>query len=702
MNAAEGRRPALDLGSLLAPRSIAVIGASADEGRHNGRPIANLLRTGYDGAIYPVTRREGDVRGLASYRSIVDVPERVDLAYILVGADKVEEIIGECAAAGVRNVVVNASGFAEEGDAGEDAQRRIRDLAWSAGMRVIGPNCIGVLSVLDNAVSVTTLNITVQQSPGDVTIVSQSGGMATNLFNRAQGDGVGIRAMLSLGNEADVDVADVLDALADDAATSTVLLYVEQLRDVPRFRRAVARVRAAGKTILCVKAGRSQAGMRSAQSHTGAMAGEFAVFRDLVGAMGVIVVDTLDDLVDAARVRQHLGAVGGDRVLVVSPSGGECGYVADLAEGAGLTMPDLSEGLVAGLADIMRFGTPGNPLDLTGQVIGDDEMLGRVFGALERSAEFDLIVVALPTWGEFDSRRLMPPIVKAMRGSAVPVVLTAWSSRGLTEWREQMLRDEGVLFFDDAARAIRALVVAGTSGSADASAEAGEPGEAVQWDADAMRDEAKAKAWLAGLGIPVSDECVVPLDATVSPVGYPVVLKGVAPGVAHKSEYGLVATGIRDDRGLVLAADGIRAAAREHGVDLDGLLVARQYSGVEFIVGVTRDPSFGPVMLVGAGGVLAELLDDKTFIACPATEADVRTALGRLRVTRLLEGFRGRRGDVDALVGLLVRVSQIAARCPQLSELDLNPVIVGAPGEGAVVVDALVRGDDIDAAAARN
>lgn len=694
MAATGTERPALDLRSLLDPRSIAIIGASADEGRHNGRSIANLLRTGYAGRIYPITPREGDIRGLPSYRSIADVADRVDLAYALVRADRVVGVVEECAAAGVRNLVVNASGFAEEGDEGERAQERIRDLAWARGMRVIGPNCIGVLSVADNAVSVTTLNITVSHTPGDVTIVSQSGGMATNVFNRAQGDGVGIRAMLSLGNEADVDVADVVEALADDAGTQTVLLYVEQLRDARRFRRAVGRAREAGKTILCVKAGRSSAGIRSAQSHTGAMAGSHQVFRDLVEDMGVIVVDTLDELVDVAKMRQRIGDLAGHRVLVVSPSGGECGYVSDLVEGAGLEMPELSPELGARLREVMRFGAPANPLDLTGQVIGDNELLGRVFDATARSAEFDVVLVALPTWGAFDSQRLMPAILEAARASTVPMAITAWSSAGLTEWRDDLLRHAAVVSYDSAERAVRAVAAMARIADAGATQE-GPAGseEVVRWDPGAVRDEAAAKRWLAEAGIAVSEEVVfAPGEPPQAPSGFPVVVKGLAPGVAHKSELGLVRSDVHDPAGLADAVAAISAAARANAVELDGLLVARRYGGTELIAGVLDDASFGKVLMIGAGGVLAELLDDKVFVACPAAPGEIRRALRRLRISRLLAGYRGSASDTEALVRLLVRVSEIAAACPELRELDLNPIIVGAPGEGAVVVDALVRG----------
>lgn len=686
-------RPALDLDSMFAPRGIAVIGASGDEGRHNGRPVANLLRTGYTGGIYPVTAREGDVRGLPSYRSIADVPGPVDLAYILVRADLVEEIVGECADAGVGTIVVCSSGFAEEGDDGKAAQDRIRERAWRGGARVIGPNCIGLISVPENALSCTTLNVTTAQLPGDVAIVSQSGGMAANIFNRAQGDGVGVRAMVSLGNEADVDMADLIDALAADPTTRTILLYVEQLRDIERFRVAARRAHASGTAILALKVGRSDAGVRSAQSHTGAMAGSFEVYRDLMRPLGIQVVDTLDDLVDAARLRQQLPPLRGDRVLVVSPSGGECGYVADIAEAAGLALPDLSPGLRDALSQTMRFGTPGNPLDLTGQIIGDGELLGNVFGAIAASDEFDAVIVALPTWGEFDSARLTPTIVDATRGSGVPMVITAWESHGLTEWRDAFLRDADAVAFSDAGRAVRALALAAASTGLRVGP-AAEDVVAAPLPSSATRDEAGAKAFLAECGLPVSGEHTASdhdsARRAAHDLGYPVVLKGLCRGVQHKSDLGLVITRIDDPVALDAALEAIDAAVARNGLALDAYLVARRYDGIEVIAGAARDPVFGPIMMIGAGGVLAEVLDDRVFLPCPASPEQVRDAIGRLRVGRILAGHRGRAGDVEALAALVADASTIVAAHPDLAEMDLNPILVGSPGEGCVVVDALL------------
>ncbi|MGY1722260.1 acetate--CoA ligase family protein [Blastococcus sp. SYSU DS0533] len=692
--------PPLNLRALLAPRSVAVIGASPDPGRHNGRPIANLLRTGFAGAIHPVNPRHETVAGLPCADSVLDIDTPVDLAYVMVRADLVEKAVTECAQAGVPAIVVCTSGFAEEGGAGAEQQQRLRDIAWAGGSRLVGPNCIGVAGIPENAVSCTTLNVTTTFTPGSAAIVSQSGGMAANLFNIAQGEGIGVRAMLSLGNEADVDVADVVLALADDPQTDVVLLYVEQVRDFPRFASAVARARATGTRVLALKAGRTAAGTRSTKSHTGAMSGSFEVFRDVMTSIGVVVVDSIPDLLNGARVLQQLPLLRGRRLLVVSPSGGECGYVSDRAESSGLSMPDLSEELRAELAGAMRFGTPGNPLDLTGQVIGDEELLDSVFGIIAKYDEFDAVLVALPTWGEFDSARLMPPLLHAARRSGVPLAISAWRARNLTEYRDELLDGAGVAHFDSADRAVDALAVLAdlSERAAEAAADESATGtpEPVDVPAEALANEADAKAFLAAQGVPVSQEWVAAdlagARAIAAGSGWPLVVKGIAPGVGHKSELGLVALGVRDKEALERAVTGIEDAARQHGVDLEGYLLARQYEGLEVILGMAADPEFGRVLLLGAGGVLAEVMDDKAFLRCPASRADVERALRRLRIGRVLAGHRGRTYDVESLVDLVVGFSERAPTFAGVEQIDLNPVIVREGRGGSVVVDALLVG----------
>ncbi|MFD1210834.1 acetate--CoA ligase family protein, partial [Arthrobacter sp. GCM10027362] len=451
-----GRRP-LDLAALLAPRSIAIIGASGNEGGYSSRSLANLLRTGYSGRIFPVNPRYEELEGLRCYPRVGDIEEPVDAAILLVRAELVPQAVRDCARAGVKFITVCSAGFAEDGEAGRIRQQELVDLARGHGSRLLGPNCIGAVSVTDNVVACPTLNITGAHTAGHISIVSQSGGMAVNLFNRAQGRGIGIRGFVSVGNEGDVDVADLVDAFAGDPHTKVIALFVEELRDVPAFQAAVAKAHRAGKPVLALKVGRSDAGQRSSLSHTGAMAGSHAVFRNVMEQLGVLEVDSVDALIDTADLMTRVPVPASNRVLIVSPSGGECSYAADRASELGLDVLALSEETVQALSRTMRFGTPSNPFDLTGQVIGNMEFLLSVLAELERAPEFDMVLYAIPTWGAHDAERLLPGFIKAAESSTKPTVISAWTAASLTERGGELLAASSAAHFASADAALAAL-----------------------------------------------------------------------------------------------------------------------------------------------------------------------------------------------------------------------------------------------------
>lgn len=692
MTVAVAGRPALDLAGLLAPRSIAVVGASPGVDRHPGRAIANLLRTGYPGRIVPVNPKYQDVQGLPCVPSIADAGP-VDTAYVLVGADRVLDVTRQCVDAGVAHVVVCTSGFAEEGEAGRAAQAELSRLARSSGTRIVGPNCIGVLSPVDGVIATPTLNIAPRLLPGTVTVVSQSGGMGVNVVNLATARGLGTRALVSVGNECDVDVADLVAALAGDPHTSVVALFLEQVRRADAFVAAVRAARDAGKHLVALKVGASEAAARSSLGHTGAMTGSHDVFRTVMAEEGVHVVDSITALVDIADLLSRGVRPAGDRLLVVSPSGGECSYAADRADAAGLAVPPLGPEPYARLRDLMRFGTPGNPLDLTGAVIGDPALLRRMLDEATAGDAFDTVLVALPTWSAHDAERLLPVILDAAAATRVPTVVSSWSAGEMTSTVERLLRESDVPSFTDTDAALHAL---GVVARPPRTRRPGPPGTAAvppaAWGGRAPAED-EAKRFLAAHGVAVARETLVApggdVVAAAAGLTRPLVAKQLCVGVEHKSDLGLVAVGLSTDDDLRSAVARFGDAVARHGLEPHGVLLAEQATGTEVIVGGVHDPDFGPMVLVGAGGVLTEVLTDRVLARCPVSPDEARELLRRLRIWPVLDGYRGVRHDVAALAELVSRVSHLLAGAGWMAGLDLNPVIVGATG--AVAVDAVIH-----------
>ena len=689
----------MDLGRLLSPRAVAIVGASPNVARHTGRAMANLLRTGYEGTIYPVNPRYDEVMGVPCLASAAELPPDVDVAYVLIRAELVLATVDECARAGVRNVVVCTSGFAEEGEAGRSVQEQLTGLARRTGTRIVGPNCIGILDVVGNVVATPTLNIAEHIAPGSVTVVSQSGGMGVNVVNIAQGRGVGIRALISVGNECDVDVADLVGALADDEHTAVIALFLEQIRRVEPFLDAVRRAHAAGKRIVALKVGASDAATRSALGHTGAMTGSHQVFTAVMAESGVIPVRTLDELVDVSGLLAAAPRPVSGRLLIVSPSGGECSYVADRAVAAGLCVPPLRAATSEKLAGLMRFGTPGNPLDLTGQVIGDATLLQDVTSVLADDDEVDLILFAVPTWTAHDAERLLPVITDAARASDTLAVVSTWTANGVTETAERILAAAGVPGFagaDTAVRALRALAtIPPVPETPPAQAYARVPAEMpLRWQVDAPTEH-DASRYAAAWGIPFPTQLVAG-DATeamalAGRLRWPIVAKQLCRDVAHKSDLGLVRLDIRGPQDLAAQLAQLAEAVASNGLEPAGILLAEQAVGLEMIVGGVRDADFGPMIMIGSGGVLAEVLADTALARCPIDAERAEELVGTLRIARVLSGYRGRAYDVAALAELVARASEMFAAAPWMAGFDLNPVLVGPAGSGAKAVDASIE-----------
>lgn len=685
---------ALDLKPLINPDSVAIIGASPNEAGHAGRCLANLERTGYPGRIYPVNPKYDRIGAHTCYPSARDLPEQVDAAYLLVPARAVESALEDCLERGIRTVTICSAGYAELGAEGAERQRRLVERARERGVRILGPNCIGVLNPVDTYVGCPTFNITYSYTPGSIALLSQSGGMAAALFNRAQGRTIGIRTMVSLGNEADIQMGELLDAFVADPQTRVIAIYIEQLRDAERFAAAAERARAAGKPIVLLKVGGSEAGRRTVLGHTGAMAGEQAVFSSMMRHLGVVEVHSIDDLLNTAYALSSLPLPAGPRLGALSPSGGECGYIADRASAHGLEIPLPTQQTLDELREKLKLARPGNPLDTTGQVIGDGALLSELMQIFTADPNLDMITLSIPTWGPYDSNALLPRIIDAVKACDKPAVLSAWTARNLTERAEELLRESGICWFASSDEAIAAL--ANLRRYAElAQAPSATPPEPVSLPRPEVTElnEYAAKRLLAEGGVPVVAETLAPdTEAALRAardIDGPLVVKLVASGVTHKSELGLVRLLDRADEAEAALADLARVAEKEN-LTVEGYLVAERLSGTEIILGAVRDETFGPVLMVGAGGILAEHFADRVFLPCPAAPEHVRAALKQLAVYPVLDGARGRHHDVDALVDVAVALSRVFAGSPWMTEIDLNPVIVGLKGQGATAVDAVI------------
>jgi acetyl coenzyme A synthetase (ADP forming)-like protein len=690
--------------TILAPRSVAVIGASRQRGTVGAELYRNLLAVGFEGPVYPVNTGADVVQSVLAYPSVLDVPGPVDLAVIVVPAPHVVDVATECAAKGVRGLVVISGGFAETGPEGAARQAELLRVCRRSGMRLIGPNCLGVVNTAAGVRLDATFGPNLP-SPGRVGLLSQSGALGLAVIDHARERGLGLSSFVSIGNRADISPNDLLDYWEDDPGTDLVLLYLESFGNPRKFARTARRV-ARSKPVVAVKSGRTTAGRRATSSHTGALLAASDVTVDaLFRQAGVIRADTLGEMFDIATLLAGQKLPAGRRVGIVTNVGGPGILCADACEAGGLEVPKLSDGLQAELAGFLppEAGL-SNPVDML--AAAPPAAYERAVGLLRSSGEVDaVIVIFLPTIGG-NAAEVVRSIQEACSPQAGPVpALTVLMAAGA--------RDGGsapaFTFPEDAARAL--------AKAAEHAAWLARPqGEVPELDG-LRRDEAagliarvlasgREPGWLTpaevgrlldcyGLAMAEGAVAASPAEAgeVADTLGGPVAVKAVAPTLIHKTE----AQGVR--LGLI-GADQVRAAAAEMtaavsaaGHRVDGFLVQRMVSeGVEMLVGVVNDAVFGPVMACGAGGTAVELLKDVAVRITPLTGADAAEMIRSLVTYPLLDGYRGApKADVAALEQVLLRLSALVEDHPDVAELDCNPVAVLPHGRGAVVLDARVR-----------
>lgn len=691
---------------ILYPRSVAVVGASRTPGSIGSRLLRNLIHNGFTGPVYPVNPSADVVNSIKAYSSVTDIPGEVDLAIIVVPSPYVLSVVEDCAEKGVRGLVVISAGFSEVGESGIELERKLLEKVRSAGMRMVGPNCMGVLNT-SRTVSMNGTFAPVYPPRGNVAMSSQSGALGIAILDYAHSANIGISSFVSVGNKADISGNDLLLAWEDDPATDVIVLYLESFGNPRKFARVARRV-ARTKPIVAVKSGRTAAGSRAASSHTGALASADIAVDALFHQTGVIRTNTLEELFDVAQLLANQPVPRGRRVGVITNAGGPGILAADALESNGLIMGEFSQELQAKLRAVLSpEASVRNPVDMIASA-GPEQYLHMLKTLLESDEIDALMAIYIPTTPEG-----VPEIAAAVRQalSDYDGDKTFLSVFMQADDAVQMLATDGTriptyLFPESAAQALSRAVRYGEwlhvpEGSVpDLS---GVDAPTARYIVDkALQRLGSEGGWLEphevrdvlaafGVGLPIeetahsADEAVEIADT----IGGPVAVKVLAPSALHKSDVGGVLLNIEGEAEVRAAYEEVRSAV----ADPEGVLIQQMVrGGHEVLIGMTEDPSFGPLLAFGLGGIYVELLKDVAFRTLPLTDLEASTMVKEVKGYRLLEGYRGLpAGDVHAVEEALLRISALIEAVPELIEMDLNPVKVLKPGEGVQVVDARLR-----------
>ncbi len=683
---------------MFRPKSVAILGASTNEEKIGGRPVRYLKHYKFDGPIYPVNPNAAEVQGLTAYKSIRDVEGEVDLALIVLPAALVLQGIRECAEKRVKSVVIFSAGFAETGDEGNEAQLEMIRIGEDAGMRIVGPNCMGIAAFDHNMI--ITFGVSMLNMPpvlGPVSIVSQSGAFGSVAYAESRQRQLGVRLWATTGNEADVNVADCLNYYVEDPETKVVMMYFEASRDGAKLMAGLEAAKKAHKPVIAMKVGSSEVGAEAALSHTNSLAGSDSVVDTVLTKYNTYRAYTLDEFFDIGYACTSGLFPAGNRLGIVTISGGVGILMSDYAVTLGVDVARLSETAQAKVREIIPFAGTRNPVDITGQAVNQPEILESCLDIMIEEGEHDVIIVyfAGMTSMDFLERAGLLRIRDKHPNAAIIVSVT------MEEESRRVFEDLNYLVIPDPTRAVRAAAALMQMGQGYAKAERQAPPALVKpvIAPAEMVNEVEAKRILAEAGVPVVDERLATsadeAGAAAAEIGFPVAMKLVSTDIPHKSEIGGVLLGVVDE---TAARDGYdtlieRATAAQPDAKVDGVVIAPMISGgVEIILGVKVDPAFGPVVLFGLGGIFVELLQDVTQRLAPFGVEEAHEMMREVKGFPLLDGARGAPpADTDALAEALSKLSQFAhENAERIESIDINPFLVMPKGEGAFAVDALI------------
>ena len=688
---------------LLRPRSVAVVGASADPFSVGARVLANLEQIGFPGDIHPVTRRATEIGGRRCVPTIADLPAGVDAAVLVVPEAAVADAVSACIAKGIGGVTILAAGFAETGDEGRAKQEHIAALARAGGLALNGPNCMGFSNFVDRvsfSFGAVETDVIAAGANG-AAVIAQSGAMMGNIASALGAKGVPVNYTISTGNEAVIGAEDFLDAVLDDPQTRLMVLFLEQIRQPARFLDLVARARALSKPVLLMHPGSTERARESARSHTGALAGDYAVMQAVLRHRGVVLVETMDELIDTATLlaRWPQGAAKG--AAIASNSGAMRGIALDFCKRIGLDVPTLGDATVAALRPLLPSFVPiDNPLDLATAGMGQADIYGTTARLMLADGNIGCAILAMvpgtPQLQMAKGRSLIPLVQEETR----PVALVIMGDEvPLTAEFTQLVGESRVPFFRSPDRAMRAmahLYAYGRPIAASNAPRAALPAIAVPGPGAIPEYRAKQLLVQAGIAVPEGSLApnVIQARAVAARIGYPVVLKIQSADIPHKSDLGGVELGVLTPDVLEAAWDRLqdRVAQAAPGIKLDGVLVERMAApGVEMIVGARRDPDWGPIVMIGLGGIWTEALEDVRLFPAGLGVAEIVAEIRQLKAARVLAGMRGEPPlDIEAVAEAAAQIGALMLANPALDEIEINPLVVRARGAGVVALDALM------------
>jgi acyl-CoA synthetase (NDP forming) len=704
----------LSLNAFFDPASIAVIGATPNFTKPNGKPLELLLNYGYRGQVYPVNPHYEEIAGIRCYPDLKSIPGEVELAIIGVPARLTIPILEDCISKGVKVAIVFTSGFAEVDRQGKQLQQQLAALVKAGGLRLCGPNCMGLINNTNGVMATfaTPVPAASLYTPRFFGFISQSGGFGAIIYEMMQNGGIGLNYFVNTGNEADADFTDFWAYMIADPATKIIGAYLEGVRDGQKFSIVAEKARAAAKPLLVLKAGRTRKGAQAALSHTSALAGSDRVYNAFFRQKNIVRVESIEEMVAFVKIFAEGRTPQGNKTAIVSVSGGVGVLLADKCEEAGLEIVGLDPVTSTRLAGILPFfAATGNPVDLTGQFLTEPDLFEKSLKILDQDPHVDVMVVLFALSQEY-GERIAAGLVRAYQASKKTMIFICWNQKDEYQQYFEVFRQAGMAVFDEVDHAVRALgnYVAYAQHLAlplapvlkpylKTVAPKAEVTDLFVNNSQKMLSEYQAKQVLKAYHIPTTREelATSPWEAVkiAEKIGFPVALKIDSPDIAHKTEVGGVKLNLKSAAEVEAAYQEVMVtvARQQPEANLRGMLVQEMLvGGTELIVGVEQDVVFGPVLMFGLGGIFVEALADVSFRVLPIAASDAVAMVQEIRGYRILEGIRGRaKSDFNAIYDILLKVSQIALDFPdQIRGMDLNPLIVFKEGKGAKVADVLI------------